>query len=256
MIPLLDIQSTHVSIANTRICDSLSLTVQRGQTWGIMGANGSGKTTLLHTLAGLRKPLAGEITFLGNVLAQWPRRQLAKHLGLLLQQEENGFPNTVFEMALLGRFPHLGFWQWSCAQDEQITMQALRDAQLEDLANRCVDTLSGGEQRRLAFARLFAQSPILFLLDEPVNHLDISHQIHLLDCVIRQAKHRNGAVIMSLHDLNLAQRYCDHFIFLLGKGQSLVGSKEMIFQPENLMQLYDYPIIEISSDKGQAFIPQ
>ena len=252
---MIQINTLSITIGEVNVCNGLSCQIEAGQTWGLLGANGTGKTTLLHTLAGLSKPQTGTVLIDDVELQALSHRQRSRKLGMLFQQENTDFPCTGMEMTLLGRHPHLDFWQWESAHDKQIAWRALRETQLDTLAMRTVNTLSGGEQRRLAFARLMTQSPTWYLLDEPLNHLDVAHQILLLDLVRQQAQARQGAVIMSLHDLNLAARYCDHFILLLGNGHTVHGAKEQVLQTHILSELYQHPIKKIENDQGYAFIP-
>lgn len=254
--PLLAVQDLTVTIGGKELCRGLQLRVAPGQCWGILGRNGAGKTTLLHTLAGLRAPAAGRIMLSGRDLRSLSRRAVARAVGLLLQDSVDAFPATVLETALIGRHPHLGLWQWEGPEDLEAARRALRAVELADLEARPVNTLSGGERRRLAIATLLVQDPNLYLLDEPTNHLDLRHQITLLDLLTDQARRDGKALLMVLHDVNLAARYCDHLLLLFGDGTTLSGPAAEILQPEHLGRLYGHPVVPAARpDGGRAWLP-
>jgi iron complex transport system ATP-binding protein len=244
-----------IEIGGKRIAGDLDLAVAPGQSWAVLGANGAGKTTLLHTLAGLRPPAAGRVLLDGRPLEGIGRRDIARRLGILLQDSEDPFPSTVFETALIGRHPHIGAWQWESAEDHRRAHDALAQVGLESMADRPVDTLSGGERRRLALATLLAQEPAVHLLDEPSNHLDLHHQIRLLDHLRRKVTEAGGALVMALHDVNLATRFCDHALLVFGDGQVRHGPVGELLRPGHLSCLYHHPVQEITADGRRFFVP-
>ena len=132
---------------------------------------------------------------------------------------------------------------------------ALAQLNLSLMQARQVDTLSGGERRRLAIATLFLQDPVLWLLDEPTNHLDFHHQIQILDLVGQRVRDRNGALLMVLHDVNLISRYCSHAILMPGTEQVLCGEVATVINKSNLETLYRHPIHEISSGDRNFYFP-
>ncbi|MCK5639957.1 MAG: ABC transporter ATP-binding protein [Gammaproteobacteria bacterium] len=252
--PLLSTQALTVDIADKTICQHLELTIQPGESWGILGLNGAGKTTLLHTLAGLRAAKDGEILLKGSKLSQLSRQNIAQTMGLLLQDSYDPFPATVLETALIGRHPHLGAWQMESTEDVSLAKQALALMELDDMEQRDVTTLSGGERRRLAIATLLTQAPELLLLDEPGNHLDLRHQISVHEH-LQKLTAQGKAVIMVQHDLNLTARYCDHVLLLSGDGKWSSGSVKEMLEPERLSHLYGYEVIMLEGANGTAFLP-
>jgi len=253
--PLLSARGLAVKIGGKQVCADLDLDIHAGQRWTLLGINGVGKTTLLHTLAGLRAPTTGQVLLNGQAIDTLPRRQVAQQLGLLLQEEGDAFPGTVLETALSGRHPHLGRWQWESAADIALAEQALTQVGLSGLEKRQIGTLSGGERRRLSLATLLTQDPRLFLLDEPTNHLDPHQQITLLTLLAAQTQDSTHGLLMILHDVNLASRFCDHALLLFGNGETLHGSMASVLTAQNLQRLYDHPVTELDGPHGAVYLP-
>lgn len=257
--PLLEIRDLSVDIGGKQICRDLSLTLCAGQRWGLLGVNGVGKTTLLHTLAGLRAPQQGMIRLFNQPISTLSRRVVAQKLGLLLQDEIDPFPGTVLETVLMGRHPHLGHWQWESEHDITIARDALQDVGLSNLESRQINTLSGGERRRLALATLLTQDPQLYLLDEPTNHLDPHHQIELLTLLSARISDSENTIprtlLMILHDVNLVTRFCDHLILLFGEGEVTCGPLEEILNTDCLERLYGHPMMALTGPGGPVYLP-
>lgn len=239
------------------LCQGLDLELQPGECWAVLGANGSGKTTLLHTLAGLRTPFAGEIGLDTTPLQSLSRRSVAQQLGILLQDSHDAFPATVWESVLTGRHPYLDHWQSESAQDIALARASLQRMDLFELQSRPVQSLSGGERRRLAIATLLTQDPAILLLDEPLNHLDLQHQQLLLQLLRELCAQQAKSVMMVLHDPNQALRYCDKVLLLEGDGRWQAGASEALLTAEHLSHLYGHPVdmVEIG-EKRRWFIPR
>jgi iron complex transport system ATP-binding protein len=238
-----------------RLVDRLDLQFPRGEFTAILGRNGSGKTLTLHTLAGLRKPQEGAVEYNAMSLDTMSRRDVARSIGLLMQDLEESFVTTALEAVLIGRHPHLKTWQWESADDERIARDALTRVNMQDFAARTTDGLSGGERRRVAIASLLAQSPDVFLLDEPTNHLDPHHQVAVLD-LFRQQANAGRTVIATLHDPTLAARFADRVVLLFGDGRWKSGATRETLTAESLSELYLTPMVEIASDGRRAFVNQ
>lgn len=254
--PLIEARELSVSIAGRRVVERLTLSLRLGERLAILGRNGAGKTTLLHTLAGLRTPAAGVVALEGTPIDALDGRETAQLRGLLAQQQFDAFPATVLETALVGRHPHLRRWDWEGARDERIARDALDAMGLGELTMRDVRSLSGGERQRLAIAALLAQQPRLCLLDEPLAHLDLNHQMAVLEHFSRQAGERSIGAIIVLHDINLALRYADRVLLLYGDGNWREGPAAEILTAEGLTTLYGYPLRELHADGRRHFIPE
>ncbi len=249
---LLESHNLSVRIGEKQICRNASFEFRAGECWGILGINGAGKTTLLHTLAGLRSPESGQICLTGNPLPQMSRRRIARKLGLMLQDTPDPFPATVLDTALIGRHPHLSRWQWESSQDIEQALTTLKQVHLQGFEQRQVNTLSGGERRRLALATLLMQAPKILLLDEPTNHLDLHHQHQMLE-LLRDQAHNGASIVMVLHDINHVVRYCDHVILLCDDGEVIQGRQSEILNAEVLSRLYGHPVIEVELQHQRFF---
>jgi len=162
----------------------------------------------------------------------------------------------VMETALIGRHPWLERWAWESTADEGIATAALQAVGLESFAARDVHTLSGGERQRLAIATLLTQSPQLALLDEPLAHLDLNHQVAVLDLFSRRARESGLAVAMVLHDVNLALRHADRALLLFGDGTQREGPVAEVMQADLLSQLYGHRLREIADGGQRYFVPE
>ena len=216
--PVLSCRALTLAVPGRVLCRDVAFDVCAGECWVIVGPNGAGKSTLLQTLAGLRRPAAGTILLAGAPIADYTPRKRAQRLGFLPQDTFDAFPATALEMALGGRHPHIPRWHPESASDERQARDALTAVGMGDAAMRDVQTLSGGERRRVALATLLAQDPVAMLLDEPTNHLDIAHEVRSLELLANLARERGRAVVMALHDLTLAARHATHAV-LMGSRQ-------------------------------------
>lgn len=252
--PVLAVDRLSVEVGRRDVCRELDFTVQPGDTLVILGRNGAGKTTLLHTLAGLRDVLRGAVLLSGQPYAAWPRGHEACLRGLLAQSQPDFFSATVLETALVGRHPYLGRWDWEGPEDEAIALAALATMGLESFAERQVPTLSGGERQRLAIAALLVQQPRLYLLDEPLAHLDLHHEITVLDH-FRDLAASGAGVVMVLHDINLAARYASHVLLLDGEGGHVIGPAAEVLTAERLSAAFGHPLRAVVDGNSTLFVP-
>lgn len=255
MSALLTTRGLDISIAGTGVCRGLDLQIDRGSRWAVLGRNGCGKTTLLKTLAGLHPRDAGAITLAGKSLEEVPRAQLARILGILFQEQDSLFPGNVLEAALIGRHPYLAAWRRESGEDFERARAALAQVGLAGKESRVLSTLSGGERQRLAIATLLTQDPALCLLDEPSTHLDLYHQIHILRILRDSTRGGEKALVMVLHDINLAARYCDHALLLFGPEAQVHGPIGDVLTEENLSRLYGHPMRRLDTEQGGIFSP-
>jgi iron complex transport system ATP-binding protein len=202
----------------------------------------------------LRAPASGTVLLDGVGVGEVDRRAVARRLGLLAQDLDEGFVTTALETVLIGRHPHLEFWQWESAEDGELARKALAAVDLADFGDRRTDTMSGGEQRRAAIASLLAQAPGVYLLDEPTNHLDPHHQLAVLE-LFRSLARSGSTVIATLHDPTLAARFADRALLLFGDGRWSMGAASEAITAGSLSSLYLTPMIEVRQDGRRIFVP-
>jgi iron complex transport system ATP-binding protein len=243
-----------VGVAGRTLCADVNLDVRAGERWVVVGPNGAGKTTLVATLAGLRAPMAGAITYDAAPLASLSPRERARKRGWLPQDSVDFFPATVLETVLVGRHPYLGRFEWESAADVERARAALLRFGLAGFEARDVRTLSGGERRRVALAALVAQEPELMLMDEPSSHLDLGQQVGALDALSGLAGERGTALVMVLHDLHLALRYAD-FAIALGTGRAVTGPADDVLAVDAMSALYGHRLTEVGTGPTRTFLP-
>jgi iron complex transport system ATP-binding protein len=231
-----------IEVPGRVLVDSLDLTVQTGEFCALLGGNGTGKSLLLRTLAGLRPATRGAVLLGGRALDSLTRREIATRLGFLPQDPDAAPQGVLHETVLLGRFAHLGLWDGVSMEDRARADAALAHVGLASLAQRELATLSGGELRRAAMARLLVQAPAVYLVDEPTNHLDPAQQLAILER-LRVLARAGAAVIASLHDANLALRFADRVLLLDGDGAAETVSCAAL-DAARLERLYGVPFQE------------
>jgi len=236
-----------VSVGLHKVCLDLDLDLAPGSRLAILGRNGAGKSTLLAALAGLHPPDSGTLLLAGKTYAEHGLRAAARLRGWLGQHQSDAFASTVLETVLGGRHPYIERWAWESRDDVAIARDALAATGLAGMEDREIHTLSGGERQRVAIATLLAQAPQLYLLDEPLSHLDLNHQIATLDLITNRARDAGVAVVMVLHDPNFALRYCDQVLFLYGDSRHVAGPAVDILTAAMLSKLYDYPLRRVEN---------
>jgi len=221
--------------------------VGEGEVLGIVGPNGSGKTTLLRCINMVLKPKAGTVLIDGQDILELDRKEIAKSIGVVPQNSNVRFPFTVLDVVLMGRTPHMERLDRESLKDIEVAKKAMEMTNTEHLADRLIDEVSGGEKQRVIIARALAQEPKILLLDEPTLHLDINHQLELLELIRELSKRNSLVVILVSHDLNLAARYCDRMILLSSGKIHSAGRPSEVLTPENIKEVYQV-VVEVSKD--------
>ena len=254
--PLLEARHLAVDIGGRRVVERLDFSLNSGERLAILGRNGAGKSTLLSTLAGLRPPATGAVLLGGKDAALLPPREAALRRSWLGQFHADPFGSTVLETALTGRHPHLGRWDWETTRDADLARSALAAVGLQGMEQRQIHTLSGGERQRLSIATLLTQAAPLYLLDEPLSHLDLSHQMAALELFSATARDCGAGVVMVLHDPALAHRFCDRALLIHGDGRTELGAVDAILTAATLSELYGYALRQIEDGGRRCFIPE
>ena len=240
------------------IIDGVDITIPSNKISVIIGSNGCGKSTLLKTLARLIKPISGDIVIDGKKVTSMPSKQLAKVLGLLPQSPVVPEGITVWDLVSRGRFPYQTMLKGMSKEDFDAVEEALEIMGITELANRCVDELSGGQHQRVWIAMALAQQTDILLLDEPTTYLDIAYQVEILDLLTDLNRRRNTTIVMVLHDINLSARYAD-YIFALRKGKLIKqGSPEEVITSELIDDVFglDCEVIKDPVSKSPFIIPK
>jgi len=222
--------------------DGVDLAVPRGALYAVIGPNGSGKSTLLRLLLGVLRPDAGGVGYDGRPVADWPRRELARHVGVVPQVEELAFPLSVRELVAMGRYPHLGPWRSAGHADREAVDEAMARCNVLDMADRPVDSLSGGERQRARLARALAQRPDTLVLDEPSAALDIRHEMEIFERLRRLADDDGVTVLLVTHHLNLAARYAPRLLLLHRGRPAAEGTPGDVLTEFNVRRVYRWPV--------------
>ena len=235
---MLDIKSISFNYGNTRVLDDISFKADKGECLGIIGPNGSGKSTLLKTLSKVLKPSCGKVVLLGKELERYSAKELARNMAVVPQDTNVDFDFTCLEVVLMGRNPHMKRFELEGRKDMDIAREAMTLTNTWHLRERPLAEVSGGERQRVIIARALAQEPSVLLLDEPVSHLDINHQIEVLDLAVRLKNERGLVVVIILHDLNLAARYCDRLLLLYDSKILVSGTPDEVLTRENIKKAF------------------
>ena len=210
----LEISRVCFSYLNGDVLHNISLRIKAGEMVGLLGPNGSGKTTLIKLASGILKPNQGEIEHDGLNLRRLKRKSIARRVAVVPQQFSVPFAFTAREVVMLGRIPFLKLFAEESEVDRRFVSGALEQVGINGLAERRFDELSGGERQKVVLAMALAQQPEMLLLDEPTVHLDITHQVEILELVRSLNREQGITVVAAMHDLNLAALYFDRLILL------------------------------------------
>jgi iron complex transport system ATP-binding protein len=252
------LRADNVSFAyrDAEVLRQVSVDIRPGELVGILGPNGSGKTTLVRLLAGLLVPAHGAVTLDGRALASIPRAAIARRIAMVPQETHPAFDYAVLEIALMGRYPHLGPFELEGPSDLAIARRALTATGTATLEDRLFSTLSGGEKQRVVIASALAQFDAardaasadarqILLLDEPTASLDLAYQLEIAGMLERLSQTRGLTIVVCTHDINLAARVCNRLL-MLREGRVLAsGDTERVLTPETIRALYGVEV-EIS----------
>jgi len=238
---MLKIQSLSVFYGFRQILHDISLNVQSGEVLALIGPNGAGKSTLIRATGGVI-PYTGQISTNGSNFASLSTLQRARVVATVPQAVSMPPAYTVWETVLFGRTPYLGFLGQPSPKDEEIARQSLQRVSALPFTDRRVGELSGGEQQRILLARALCQATPILLLDEPTAHLDLQYQVSLLELVHELAHKDKLAVLIALHDLNLAAHYADRITLMVAGEIKAEGKPEQVLRPELIAEAYCLPV--------------
>ncbi|MDO8687928.1 MAG: heme ABC transporter ATP-binding protein [Dehalococcoidales bacterium] len=234
----LQIEQVDFSYLNGLVLHDVNLAVPTGEMVALLGPNGSGKTTLLKIASGVLKPKRGNVSLDGSSLNRLSRQSVARSVAVVPQQFHIPFAFTVSEVVMLGRIPFIKALAGETTADRQAVASAMALVSISLMAPRRFDELSGGERQKVILAMALAQQPRLLLLDEPIVHLDISHQIEILERVRTLNREQGLTVIAAMHDLNLASLYFDRLVLLKGGRISADGTPAQVLTEDIIREVF------------------
>ena len=235
---MLEVRDIEAGYGDASILRGVSFHVPPGRMLGVIGLNGCGKTTLLRVISGVLPARRGDVLIEGKPTRGIARRKMAQLMAFVSQDIVVDFSFDVREIVMMGRTPYISRFGWETRQDLEVVRRAMEFADVADLADRAITDLSGGERQRAFIAMALAQEPRLLLLDEPTTHLDINHQVAIMN-IIRELNERRGVtVVMVSHDLNLASEYCDSLLMLHNGVVAKHGAPHEVLTEENIESVY------------------
>lgn len=248
---ILKVKDLKFSYPSNRVLDNIEFSIAKGEIVIILGPNGTGKTTLLKCMNRILKPEAGLILLEDINIDDFKGKDLAKKIAYV-EQQRIGSKSTVFDTVLLGRRPYI---KWDITEkDIEITERALESLNIIDYSFKSLDELSGGELQKVIIARAIAQESDIILMDEPTNHLDLQNQINVLETVNALVKEKEISVIITMHDINLALRYGDKFIFMKDKEIHISGSSEVVNE-KTIEEIYSVPVNILEYNNKKIVVP-
>lgn len=240
---MLEVQNITIAYGAAEIVKKVSFRLSSGQMLALVGANGAGKTTLLKSLNGGLPLASGVISVDGKNIESLSRREIAREIAVVAQENETKFPVTVLEFVLSGRFAHADAFGWETADDVQTARRVLRQCDLESFENRLMNRLSGGERQRVIFARALATGAKILLLDEPTANLDFAHQAMMFRHVREKCEKDAAAAIVITHDLNLAAEFADEILLLKNGAMLACGAPKEVLSAENLREVFNVEVL-------------
>lgn len=250
---IIELKNLSICYGNKSVLQDVNAKINKGEIVGIIGCNGAGKSTLLKTIRGLLPKQSGEILYFGRKLESFSEKELAREVAYLQQNVEVGFGYTGKDIVLAGRYPYMKWWKGESISDEELALKCMEYTGTKELAERPVNEVSGGQKQRILLAKVLAQqTPILFL-DEPTTGLDMVYQEEIFRFSKALAK-MGKTILMVVHELNLAAKYCSRII-LLGEGTVIAdGRPDNVFTEKILSKAYNAPVRVIRSHNTNEII--
>lgn len=247
-----------IKYGEKEIVSHITIDFPIGKTTSILGANGSGKTSLLKVISKAVKPSSGNVLYAGKPLSSYRPKDLARKIAYLPQVHFNPSDIDVRTLISYGRYPYKKMGRALTAKDLEVIDHTIEITGLKNLQNRLIDTLSGGERQRAWIAMTICQEPEILILDEPITHLDIGHQLEVLELIKALGRQMNITIIMVLHDINLASRYSHQMYAIKNKSVFSSGSPREMINEANLEGIFSIKsqIMEDEKNNCPFFIPE
>lgn len=235
----IEVKNLTLGYGQDLVLDALDLPIPAGQITVLAGPNGCGKSTLLRAIRRLHAPQSGAVLLDGEDIARLKGKALGRRIGLLAQSPSAPLDMTVEELVRLGRYPHQALLQPWSARDDVAVATAMAGTGVAHMAQRRIGSLSGGQLQRAWIAMVLAQESDVICLDEPVNHLDMAHQLDCLELVTRLNREEGRTIVLVLHDLNLAARYADQLVFVSGGKVRARGAPEVMMRADLIAEVFN-----------------
>jgi iron complex transport system ATP-binding protein len=234
------LKAEHIKFSYSKelVVNDISMEIDNGEFVSIIGPNGSGKSTLLKTLNYVYTPLGGEITLFKRPISDYSRREIAQKIAMVPQDTVIDFEFTVEDVVMMGRHPFSSRFSKEDSRDHELVYEAMENTNVLNIRDRYITEISGGERQRVFIAKALAQDTSIILLDEPTSHLDINHQLEVLELLKYLNRERGIAIVLVVHDINMAARYSDR-ILLMKQGRIISqGTPDEVITPENIRIAY------------------
>jgi iron complex transport system ATP-binding protein len=240
---MLTTERLSVRFGNREVLTDVSFDLGDGEIITLLGPNGAGKTTLIRALNGSVPIAAGEVRLDGKRFSELSRREIAKKIAVVAQENETKFPVSVLEFVLAGRFAHGSAFGWESEDDIAAARKALADCELTDFAGRLMNELSGGERQRVVLARALATGANVLLLDEPTANLDLAHQAMMFRLVRERCKNDCASAVVITHDLNLAAEFADRILVLMDGQVFVFGEPNVVLTAETITSVFGVSVL-------------
>ena len=237
------ISADRLSVGYSRkvIVNGIEFEVKQGEILTLIGPNGAGKSTVLKTIAGYLKRLDGTVMVGNRDMLEFSEKEMAKRLSVVLTERISPELMTCREVVETGRYPYTGSFGLLTEKDRAVVENAIEKVSMQDYADVDFSSVSDGQRQRVMLARAICQEPQILILDEPTSYLDIHHKIQFLEILRSLAKEKQMAVILSMHELDFAEKISDYVLCIKGGKITLSGTPDKVFTAENIMGLYDIP---------------
>jgi iron complex transport system ATP-binding protein len=241
--PVIELKNVIAGYGKDFSLNKINLAIEEHRITGVIGPNGSGKTTLLKTISRYLKPESGTVLLDGIDIWQMPIKAFARKLAVISQVPDlESIP--VYDYVMMGRIPHYSPFQFFDSRtDIEKTEKNINLAGIRQIRDKFLDSISGGERQLAQFAKGLNQEPVVLLLDEPTSHLDIKHQVEILDLIRKYNRSTGLTIIMVLHDLNLASEYCDHLVLMKDGGIRYSGTPAQVLDYKIIEEIYETVVI-------------
>ncbi len=251
---LIETKDLTFAYAEKPVINDISLNFQAGEFTGVIGPNGSGKSTLLKLIGGILPSPSETVFFKNRELSHYKKKELAVSIAWIPQEKQMAFSFKVIDIVLMGRHPYLSPLSFEGKDDYQIAEDAMRQTQVLEFAQRSFNEISGGEKQRVMIASAISQKPEVMLLDEPTSALDIKYQIEVLSILKRLNEQENKSLILAMHDLHLASKFCKRLVLLKEGRVFCEGIPAEVLKKEILEEVYEVKVKIFQDDEDGSLI--